>query len=111
VRDVIRRGAEDNEVQKHGERLTVAWRQIRTLRQRYERWCKGDDIEDCTHKQPYEASCESMAKVLQQNTWINDRKFLKSCVQARAEENNINHPAYGTWTVDFVWRQNESRAI
>jgi len=35
-------------------------------------------------------------KVLQQNTWIDDRKFLKSCVRARAEQGNISHPAYGT---------------
>ena len=25
---------------------------------------------------------------------INDRKFLKSCVRARAEQGNINHHAY-----------------
>jgi len=24
---------------------------------------------------------------------------------------NINHPAYGTWTADFMLRQNESRAF
>ena len=29
-------------------------RQMRTLRRRYEKWRKGDDIEDCTHKQRYE---------------------------------------------------------
>jgi len=92
VRNAIRRGAAENEVQK---RLTGAWRQMSTLRRRYERWCKGDDIEDCTHKQRYEASYQSMVKVLQQNTWIDDRKFLKSCVRARAEQDNINHPAYG----------------
>jgi len=50
-------------------------------------------------------------KVLQQNTWIDDRKFLKSCVRVRAEQGNINHPAYGTWTADFMLRQNESRAF
>jgi len=33
-----------------------------------------------------------MVKVLQQNTWIDDRKFLKSCVRARAEQGNIDHP-------------------
>jgi len=43
------------------------------------RWCKGDDIEDCTHKQRYEASYQSMVKGLQQNTWIHDKKILKSC--------------------------------
>ena len=52
-----------------------------------------------------------MVKVLQQNTWLDDRKFLKLCVQARAEQDNINHPACGTWTADFILRQNESRAF
>jgi len=52
-----------------------------------------------------------MVKVLQQNTWINDREFFKSCVRARAEQGNINQPAYGTWTADFILRQNESRAF
>jgi len=54
-----------------------------------------------------------MMKVLQhwQNTWIDDRTFLKSCVQARAEQDNINHPAFGTWMADFTLRQNESRAF
>jgi len=65
VRDAIRRGAAENEVQKHEKRPTGAWTQVSTLRQRYERWCKGDDIEDCTHKQRYEASHQSMVKVLQ----------------------------------------------
>jgi len=70
VRDAIRRGAAENEVQKHEVKLTGAWRQMSTLRRRYEMWCKGDDIEDCTHKQRYEESYQSMVKVLQQNTWL-----------------------------------------
>ena len=84
-----------------------------TLRRRYEKWCKGNDIEDCTHKQRFEESYQSMVKILQQNrdTWINDRIFLKSCVRARAEQGNINHPAHGTWTADFMLWQNESRAF
>jgi len=51
VRDTIQRGAAENEVQKHEERFTGAWRQMSTFRRRCEKWCKGDDIEDCTHKQ------------------------------------------------------------
>jgi len=35
VRDTIRRGAAENEVQKHQEKLTGAWRQMSTLRRRY----------------------------------------------------------------------------
>ena len=41
VRDAIRRGAAETEVQKHEEKLTGAWRQMSTLRRRYEKWCKG----------------------------------------------------------------------
>jgi len=66
------------------------------IKRRYEKWCKGDDIEDCTHKQRCEESYQSMVKVLQQNTWIDGRNLLKSCVRAREEQGNINHPAYGT---------------
>ena len=32
-------------------------------------------------------------------------------MRGREEQGNINHPAYGAWTVDFVSRQNESRAF
>jgi len=111
MREAVRRKAAENEVQKHEEKLTGAYKQMSTLRRRYETWYKGDHMEDCTHKQRYEKSYQSMVKVLHQNTWIDDRKFLKSCVRARAEQGNINHPAYGTWTADFILRQNESRAF
>jgi len=49
VRAAIRRGVAENEVQKHEEKITGAWRQMSTLRQQYDKWCKGDDIEDWTH--------------------------------------------------------------
>jgi len=55
VRGAIRRGAAENEVQKHEEKLVGASRQMSTLRRRYEKRCKGDDVENCTHKQRYEA--------------------------------------------------------
>ena len=86
----------ENEVQKHEERLTGGWRQVSTLRRQYERWCKGDDIKDCTHTQRYEVLYQSLVKVLQQNIWIDDRKFLKLCVRARAEQDNVNYSAHGT---------------
>jgi len=111
VRNAIRRGEAENELQKHEEKLTGAQRQMITLRRRYEKWCKGDDIQDCTHKQRHEELYQNMVKVLQQNTWIDDRKFLKSCVRARAEQGNINHPGYVMWTADFMLWQNESRAF
>ena len=46
VRDAIRRGAAENEVQKLEEKLTGVWRQMSALRRRFERWCKGNNIED-----------------------------------------------------------------
>ena len=54
-----------------------------TLRRRYEKWCKDNDIEDCTHKQRYEESYHSMVKVLQQNTW---RKYLRESTRATASK-------------------------
>ena len=72
VRDAIRRGAAQNEVQKHEEKLRGAWRQISTFslrfRRRYEPWCQGDAIEDCSYKQRSVVSHHSMVKVFQQNT-------------------------------------------
>jgi len=62
VRDAVRRGTTENELQKHEKRLTGAWRQMNTLRRRYKIWCKGDGIEHCTHKQRYEPSYQSMVK-------------------------------------------------
>jgi len=83
VRHTTRRGAAEIEVPKHEEKLTCAWRQIGTLRRRYKGWYKGDNTEDCARKRRYETSYHSMVKVLQQNTWIDDREFLVSCVRAR----------------------------
>jgi len=37
VRDAIRRGAAENEVPKHEEKLSGVWRQMSTLRRRYEK--------------------------------------------------------------------------
>jgi len=34
-----------------------------------------------------------------------------SCVRTRAEQGNINQPAYGTWIADFTLLLNESRAF
>jgi len=73
-----------------------------------ERWCKGDDLEVCMHKQRYEVTYHNTEKVLQQSNWIDDEKILRSCVRARAEQNNITlHMARGR----HVTQQNESRAF
>jgi len=33
------------------------------------------------------------------------------CEAARAEQGNVNHGAHGTWTADFMLRQNDNRAF
>ena len=58
VRDAIQRGAAENGVQKHEEKLTGTSRQMSTLRRRYKKWCKGDDIKEQRYEalyQQYEA--------------------------------------------------------
>ena len=42
---------------------------------------------------------------------IDDKTFLRSCVRARAGQNDSKHSACGTWTADFMLRQNESNAF
>jgi len=39
-----------------------------------------------------------MVKVFkrQQKTFIDDRKFLRTCVQDKGKQNNISHSSYGT---------------
>ena len=32
------------------------------------------------------------------------RNFLRLCVQARGEQDNTDHPAYGAWTIDVMLR-------
>jgi len=44
-------------------------------------------------------------KVLLQIAWIDDRFFLRLCVQTRAEQD------YSMWTADFMLRQNEGSAF
>ena len=70
------------------ERLTGACRQMNTLRRQCERWCKGDDIQDCTHKQRYEASYQRqrMVKVLQQNILIGIRDDVKLAQLVRSRD-------------------------
>jgi len=143
ARDAIRREEAENKVPKYAseEKLTSALRQISTLRRRCERGpsvkvmmmiafsisnsslvpnpCLGHnasvvfDIGDCTHKRRYEVSYHSMVKILQQNTCIDNSTFLTSCMRARIEQDNSNHPAYSTWTVDsgFILQLNESRTF
>ena len=88
VRKAIRRGAAENEVQKHRELMTGAWKKISTQRRRFEVKYDPDLLE-----------------ILQEDTWKNDKDFEKTCVRKRRADKNIQHPLYGTWVADFMLRQ------
>ena len=50
-------------------------------------------------------------KILQEDTWKNDKDFEKTCVRKRRADKTIQHPLYGTWVADFMLRWDEGRFI
>ena len=92
VRKAIRRGAAENEVQKHRELMTGAWKNISTQRRRFE-----------VNYDP------GLLELLQEDTWKNDKDFEKTCARKRRADKNIQHPLYGTWVADFMLRPDEGR--
>jgi len=80
VRKAIRRGAAENEVQKHRELMTGAWKKISTQRRRFE-----------VNYDP------GLLEILQKDTWRNDKDFEKTCVRKRTADKK--HPASTIWNV------------
>ena len=92
VRKAIRRQTAENEVQKHRELMTGAWKKISTQRRRFE-----------VNYDP------GLLEILQEDKWKNDKDFEKTCVRKRTADKNIQHPLYGTWVADFMLRPDEGR--
>ena len=92
VRKAIRRGAAEDEVGKHRELITGAWREISMQRRRFE--VKYD---------------LDLFKILQEDTWKNDKDFEKNCIKKRRADKTIQHLLYGTWVADFMLRPDEGR--
>ena len=73
VRKAIRRGSAEEEVRKHQDRVTGAWKQIRK------------------HKRRVDISYDpSMVTALQHGTWMDEEGFKKTCI--REKKKRGRHP-------------------
>jgi len=94
VRKAIRPGSAEEEVRKHRNRVTGAWKQISKQRQRF-------DVS-------YEPS---MITALQHGTWMDEEGLKKTCMKENGKRGGIHQPLYGTWAADFMLRQDAGRFI
>ena len=76
VRKAIRRGSAEEEVSKHWDRVTGAWKQI--------------------SKQSRRVDDPNMVTALQHGTWMNEMGFKKFCVREKKKREGIHQPFYGT---------------
>ena len=79
VRKAIRRGSAEEEVHKHRDRVTRAWKQISKQRRRV----------DVSYD-------PSMVTALQHGTWMDDEGFKKTCIREKEKRGDIQQPFYGT---------------
>ena len=94
VRKAMRRGSAEEEVHKHWNRVTEAWKQI--SKQRFGR--RVDVSYD-----------PSMVAALQHGTWMDQGGFKKICMKQRKKRGGIHQPLYGTWVADLMLRQDTGR--
>ena len=75
VRKEIRQGLADEEVRKHQDRVTGAWKQISKQKQRVN------------------ASYDpSMVMALQHGTWMDEEGFKKTCIKEKKRRGDIHQP-------------------
>jgi len=92
VLEAVRQGSAEEEVRKHRDRLTRAWKQIRKQRRRV-----GVSYDT------------SMVTPLQHGTWMDEEGFKKTCIKEKNKRGGIYQPLYGTWVADFMLRQDAGR--
>jgi len=92
VQEAIRRGSAKEEVRKHQDRVTGAWKQISKQRRRV----------DVSYD-------PSMVTALQHGTWMDEEGFKKTCIREKKKRGDIHQPFYGTWVADFMLRQDAGR--
>jgi len=92
VRKAIRRGSAEEEVHKHRDRVTGAWKQISKQRRRV----------DVSYD-------PSIVTARQHGTWMDEEGFKKSCIREKKKRGDIHQPFYGTWAADFMLRQDAGR--
>ena len=77
----IRRGSAEEEVRKHRDRVTGAWKQISKQRQRVD------------------VSCDRiMVTTLRHGTWMEKESFKKTCIKEKEKNGGIHKPFYGEWS-------------
>ena len=81
----IRRGSAEEEVRKHRDRVTGAWKQISKQRRRV----------DVSYD-------PSMVTALQHGTWMDEEGFKKTCIKEKKRMGDIHQPFTGTWEADFI---------
>jgi len=92
VLKAIIRGSAEEEVRKHRDRLTGAWKQISQQRQRV----------DVSYD-------PSMVTTLQHGTWMDEQGFKKTCIKEKKKRRDIHQPFYCTCVADFMLRQDAGR--
>ena len=80
VREAIRRGSAEEEVRKHRDRVTGAWKQISKQRRQVD---VSYDL--------------SMVMALQHGTWMDEEGFKKTCIREKKKRGGVHQPFYGTW--------------
>jgi len=92
LRKVIRRGSAEQEVRKHRDRVTGAWKQISKQRRRVD---VSYDL--------------SMVTALQHGIWMDEEDSKKTCIKEKKKREDIHQPRYGTWVTNFKLRQDTGR--
>ena len=95
ARKAIRRGSAEEEVHKHRDRVTGAWKQISKQRRRVD---VSYDL--------------SMVTALHHGIWMDEEGFKKTCITEKKKTADVHQPFfYGTWVADFMLRQDAGRSM
>ena len=79
VQKVIKRGSAEEEVRKHRDLVTGAWKQISKQKRRF--------------NVSYDPS---MLTALQHGTWMDEEGLKKTCMKEKGKRGGIHQPLYGT---------------
>jgi len=92
LRKAITRESEEEEVHKHRDRVTGAWKQ------------------NSKQKRRVDVSYDpSMVTAVQHGTWMDEEGFKKTCIKEKKKRGGIHQPFYGTWVADSMLRQDAGR--
>jgi len=94
VRKAVRRRSLEEEVCKHWDRVTGAWKEISKRRRRVD---KSYD--------------QGMVTALPYATWIDEEIFKKTCIKEKKKRGGIHQPFYGTWVADCMLKQDAGKVM